>query len=105
MVEPLMRHPMAMMASKGAVEAVGADPDGFEADWAGVAGRSADPAEESMRDRRFVVEASIDGAALADWVLPPSMSLKEGVISARGVGTEALETRSAAHCLQANGSS
>lgn len=67
---------MAMMALNGSVEADPAAPDGLEADWEGVAGRSDDPPEESMRERRFVVEASIEGAALADWVLPPSMSLK-----------------------------
>lgn len=29
----------------------------------------------SMRERRLVVDASMEGAALADWILPASMSL------------------------------
>lgn len=29
----------------------------------------------SMSERRLVVDASMEGAALADWVLPASMSL------------------------------
>lgn len=64
MVDPLIRHPIAMTASNGAV------------DWDGVGvwGCWVDEVL-SMSERRLVVDASMEGAALADWVLPASMSL------------------------------
>jgi hypothetical protein len=63
-----MRHPIAIIALKGAVEA----------DEAGVFGAEADVGEDmvlSMRERRFVLLASMDGAAFDDCVFPASISL------------------------------
>jgi hypothetical protein len=57
-VEPFRRHPIAMTASNGLVEEVVFS--------VGAAGFSVDEEVESMRDKRFVVEASIEGAAWAD---------------------------------------
>lgn len=58
-----------MTASNGAVDAVGCAGvwDCADVCWA----------DEvlSMSERRLVVDASMEGAALADWVLPASMSL------------------------------
>lgn len=79
-VDPLSRHPIEMTALKGAV-------DGPEEalspafDWAGEAGLSV-----SMSERRLVVLAIMLGAALADWVLPPSMRLEVSARMTRGRG-------------------
>jgi hypothetical protein len=62
MVEPLIRQPMAMIALKGAVEA---EDKEATAAGLGVEGWS-DVVVESMRERRLVVEASIEGAELED---------------------------------------
>jgi len=70
MVEPFSRTPMAMTASNGLVEGPDLDEEEELAPGAGEAGLS-----ESMRERRLVVDASMEGAALDDWTLEPSMSL------------------------------
>lgn len=62
-----MRHPMEMTASNGLVEALPAFESGLEE----VVG---EVEVLSMRERRFAEEAIKDGAAFADWTLPPSMS-------------------------------
>jgi hypothetical protein len=55
-----------MMASNARVEAVLPDFDS----GVGVLGLSV-----SIRDRRLVVEGSMDGALLADWVWAPEINL------------------------------
>lgn len=57
-VDPLRRQPIAMMALKGWVEAVGLELDETGDLGVGVVGLTV-----SISERRFVVEASIDGAA------------------------------------------
>jgi hypothetical protein len=65
-VDPFSRHPIAMTASNAWVEAVLPDFDS----GVGVLGLSV-----SIRDRRLVVEGSMDGALLADWVWAPEINL------------------------------
>lgn len=67
---------MAMTASKGAVDAAGGAVWGWPAAWGWEA--------PSMRESRLVLEASMEGAALADWVLPASMSLGVSVCGRQG---------------------
>lgn len=54
-----------MIASKGFVEAVGSDFEGAEVEVVGD-GDEVVGLTESIRDIRFVVDASMDGAALDD---------------------------------------
>jgi hypothetical protein len=67
-----MRHPIAIIALKGDVEA---DEDDADDGLAG-AGVVGEEVALSIRVRRFVVLANIDGAAFDDWVLPASISLQ-----------------------------
>lgn len=87
---------MEMTASNGLVDALDAEAS-LEAPGAGVEGLSV-----SMRERRLVVlVASMDGAALAAWVLPPSMSLIvsvrlspwENITSDQAIERETLDIR------------
>lgn len=79
-VEPLIKHPIAITASKGLVEAPPSLDLGPSA--LGVVGEAV-----SINERRFAEEAMRDGAALADWTLAPSISFCEAKGSSYDPGT------------------
>jgi hypothetical protein len=85
-VEPLIRHPIEMTASNGLVEAAAASffsPSLVEPVVVGE-----EEVTLSIRLRRLADEAIMDGAALDDWTLDPSMSFCVAKGSSYDPGTD-----------------